>query len=66
MVTFVGTQNSFVEALQCLIELDYNAVEAYQTAIDRLESKVYKSQLEELCDDHKRHIEDSVSHSARR
>jgi hypothetical protein len=33
MVTFTGTQSSFLDAISDLIELDYDAVEAYEAAI---------------------------------
>ncbi len=57
MATLVGTQNKLTDALQSLIELDYDAIEAYQTAIERLETETYKSKLLEFCTDHKQHIE---------
>lgn len=56
MVTFVGTQTSFADAVRELIELDNAAVEAYEAAIDRLENTTYKQKLGEFRDDHKRHI----------
>jgi bacterioferritin (cytochrome b1) len=58
MATFVGTQANFKEALQALIELEYDVLEAYQAAIDRLESIEYKKQLEAFKEDHQRHIEE--------
>ena len=57
MVTFAGTQNKFLDALKAIIELDYDAIKAYQAAIDRLESPVYKQKLEEFKGDHQRHVE---------
>jgi rubrerythrin len=64
MVTLVGTQKNFAEALQALIELDYDAVEAYQVAINRLDNKDYKAKLTEFKTDHQRHIVE-LSHIAR-
>lgn len=61
MVTLVGTQNKLAEAVQSLIELDYDAVEAYQAAINRLENKDYQSKLESFCLDHERHIKELTS-----
>jgi rubrerythrin len=58
MATLVGTQSNFVDALKELIELDYDAVEAYEAAINRLENKEYKSQLTNFRDDHKRHVKE--------
>ncbi|OAQ22089.1 hypothetical protein K457DRAFT_131499 [Linnemannia elongata AG-77] len=57
MVTLVGTQEDFLKALTELIELDYDAVEAYQAAIERIKDPVYKENLEEFQQDHKRHIQ---------
>lgn len=56
MTTLVGTQREFVDALFELCELDYDAVEAYQAAIDRLNDDDYKSRLSEFMTDHQRHI----------
>jgi len=58
MVTLVGKQKNIEDAVQNLIELDYDAVEAYEAAINRLENSKYKSQLQIFCEDHKRHIQD--------
>ncbi len=57
MVTLVGTQEDFLKALTELIELDYDAVEAYQAAIERIKDPLYKENLEEFQQDHKRHIQ---------
>lgn len=43
MATLVGTQKNFADALKALIELDYDAIEAYKAAIDRLENENYKN-----------------------
>lgn len=56
MVTLVGTQIHFVDAVKELIELDYEAVEAYEAAINRLENSDYKAQLEKFKQDHQEHI----------
>ncbi|RZI45260.1 DUF2383 domain-containing protein [Candidatus Finniella inopinata] len=56
MATFVGTQSDFVKALKELIELDYDAVEAYQAAINRLDNTTYIEKLESFKADHQRHI----------
>lgn len=56
MTTLVGTQKEFVDALYQLCELDYDAVEAYQSAIDRLDNPAYKNKLVEFRADHERHI----------
>ncbi len=58
MTTFVGTQTNFIDAVKDLIELDYDAVEAYEAPINRLDSDEYKAKLKEFMHDHKRHIEE--------
>ncbi|WP_131784099.1 ferritin-like domain-containing protein [Legionella gresilensis] len=58
MVTMVGTQEKFEDALYELCELDYDAVEAYEAAINRLDKKDYVSKMEEFKNDHQRHIEE--------
>lgn len=44
--------------LNDLIQLDYDAVAAYQTAIDRLEDQSAKTRLAEFRGDHERHTRD--------
>ncbi|MBL0942527.1 MAG: DUF2383 domain-containing protein, partial [Alphaproteobacteria bacterium] len=58
MVTLVGTQEDFEVALKELLELDYDAVEAYEAAINRLENQEYKTQLNTFKNDHERHIKE--------
>lgn len=58
MVTLVGTQTNFIDALRELVELDYDAVAAYEAAINRIESEVYKEKLNEFKADHERHIQE--------
>lgn len=65
MTTFVGTQNDFKSALESLIELEYDALSAYHTAIEALEKPSYKLQLRNFAEDHQRHI-DELSHLFRR
>jgi uncharacterized protein (TIGR02284 family) len=56
MITFVGTQTDFMDAMNSLIELEYDATEAYQAALDRLHSAEYRNQLSEFLEDHQEHI----------
>jgi len=58
MVTFVGNQEIFAEALKELLELEYGAADAYEAAIERLENPEYQRKLEEFKRDHERHIEE--------
>lgn len=56
MTTFVGTQNDFSKALQELLELEYEAVEIYETAINHIEDINYKQGLVDAKNDHDKHI----------
>lgn len=58
MITRVGKQSNFIDAVKELIELDYDAVEAYETAINRLENLEYKDKLRDFQGDHKRHVKE--------
>jgi len=54
----VGKESDFVEALKNVIEVDYDAVEAYDAAISRLNNEHFKSALKNFKDDHLRHIKE--------
>jgi rubrerythrin len=58
MVTLVGTQENFTDALKELIELEYAATDAYEAAVERLENPTYKEKLNEFRADHERHIKE--------
>lgn len=58
MTTLVGTQKDFADALKELCELDYDAIEAYKTAIKRLDNPLYISKLTEFMGDHERHTDE--------
>lgn len=60
MVTTVGLQMDFMSALKKLVELDYDAIEAYDAAINRLDNPEYKEVFTVFKQDHQRHI-DSIS-----
>ncbi|XVN40630.1 MAG: ferritin-like domain-containing protein [Rickettsia endosymbiont of Argas persicus] len=57
MTTFVGKQADFLDALKELIELDYDAIEAYEAAINRITDEDYKVQLKNFKEDHKEHVQ---------
>lgn len=46
----------FVQDLISLIQLDYDAIEAYEAAINRLQTSQYKEKLTEFKEDHQSHI----------
>jgi len=58
MVTLTGTQNLLIDALTDLVKLEYDAVEAYKAAIERLRNQTFISKLEEFKSDHLRHIQE--------
>lgn len=57
MITKVGMQTDFAAALQDLVELELDAVQAYQAAVDRIEDPLSKNQLGEFLADHRRHVD---------
>ncbi len=58
MVTLVGTQTDYVDALTALVELERDALEAYKASINRLTNAAYKSKFESFANDHQRHIQE--------
>lgn len=49
-------KTNMVEKLNDLIALDYDAISAYQTAVERLENPGYRDQLNVFMQDHENHI----------
>lgn len=47
-----------VSDLNDLMQLDYDAITAYESAIERLESAIYRAKLMEFLSDHKRHVDE--------
>jgi uncharacterized protein (TIGR02284 family) len=58
MVTTVGKEKDTLELLKSLIELDYDAIEAYEAAIQRVDDPEDKAQLSLFKADHERHVKD--------
>jgi rubrerythrin len=58
MVTLVGTETDFVEMLGNLVQLDLDAMEAYDAAMARVGKDEYRQQLEAFKGDHLRHAEE--------
>lgn len=57
MATLIGNETAFIDTLKDLIELDFDAVAAYQAAIARLTDPVTRDKLGEFMSDHQRHIQ---------
>jgi uncharacterized protein (TIGR02284 family) len=55
VATTIGTERELSEALNNLIALDFDAIEAYEAAINRLDNATYAEQLRQFKGDHERH-----------
>lgn len=53
----IGKEPQLVDALKNLIALDFDAISAYQAAVDRLEYQAYRHALREFLADHFRHTQ---------
>jgi uncharacterized protein (TIGR02284 family) len=58
MATTIGTERECLDALNNLIALDFDAIEAYEAAINRLQNATYREHLRTFRDDHERHTRD--------
>ncbi|HEX4516260.1 MAG TPA: DUF2383 domain-containing protein [Polyangiaceae bacterium] len=58
MGTMVGNYKELSKLLNGLIELDYDAIAAYRTAIEKLDNAEDKMALRGFMADHERHIGD--------
>ena len=62
MVTFVGQQEDLINAIKSLIELDYDAIKAYESATHRLQNDDYIETLNGFKSDHARHVKELSSY----
>ena len=58
MATLVGTQRDVIGLLHALIELDYDAIEAYRVANARLSRAALREKFSLFLDDHQRHVKE--------
>jgi len=58
MATMTGTQATLSGLLNDLIELDFDAIEAYKAAIGRVDNINDRGQLASFLQDHQRHVEE--------
>lgn len=56
MATAVGTQADLGDLLHQLIELDFDAIEAYRAALSRFDDTSYRSRMSDFQADHERHV----------
>lgn len=61
MVTMVGTESELVDMLMDLIKLDYDAINAYRSAIEKLKNRRFAEHLQSFCNDHERHTKNLAS-----
>jgi uncharacterized protein (TIGR02284 family) len=54
----VQKKDTIIEKLSDVVELDFDAIEAYNAAIERLEKSDYKTQLRKFLADHERHVKE--------
>ena len=58
MATTIGNETNPIDLFNNLIQLDYDAIAAYEAAIDRLDNAEDKAKLTEFMADHQRHTQD--------
>ncbi len=58
----IGNESNLKERLENLITLDYDAIAAYQAAIDRLNDASSKEKLAEFMADHQQHTQNLGAH----
>lgn len=58
MVTTAATQTEFIDALVSVIRLDYDAIEAYDEAVRRIDDADWRANLVRFKADHVRHTEE--------
>jgi rubrerythrin len=56
MVTTAGTQDNYNDLISSLLNLENDALEAYDAVIDRLEDASLTTQVSEFRQDHYRHV----------
>ena len=56
MVTTIGTGSDFRSLVENMIILEHDAIAAYTTTIERLESATHKTKITEFRSDHERHL----------
>ncbi|NDV02235.1 ferritin-like domain-containing protein [Pseudoroseicyclus tamaricis] len=57
MATTVGTENTAEKLIENCILLEHDAIAAYDTVIERLDSAEYKAQVSAFRDDHHAHLD---------
>ena len=58
MATLVGTQETAEKLVEALLNLEHDAIEAYDAVIERLENTAMAEQVAEFRQDHHRHVQE--------
>jgi rubrerythrin len=58
MPTTVGTETTAVDLIKNLLILEHDAIAAYDSTIERLESAEYRQQIETFRRDHEEHVQE--------
>lgn len=58
MATTTGPELTLVDQLNSLIELDFDAIEAYKAAMSRVDDMTDRAELARFLEDHQRHVTD--------
>ena len=61
MDSMTETDSDVIDAINDLIQMEYDAAAGYEAAINRLESREYKEKLTEFLSDHRRHIAEETT-----
>ena len=57
MATTVGNQDNINELVKALLNLEHDALEAYEEVIERLDDRAFAEKVESFRQDHLRHVE---------
>jgi hypothetical protein len=60
MLTLMKNESDFSNILKTLVELDYNAIETYDVAINRINNSVYKKNLIKFKEEHAKHMNELI------
>ena len=63
MTTFAGTQDNPRDLVTSLLNLEKDALEAYDSVVERLEDVSYKSKIADFREDHYRHVNELTEYA---
>jgi rubrerythrin len=65
MVTTVGTESTAAKLVQNLLQLEHDAIAAYDATLERLKDPAHSGRIAEFRGDHARHVEELKEMAAR-